>query len=57
MEPKGLLQCSQEPAIGPYPEPDESSVHTDSVICLITFNKYRGLFIRETVLRRTFLFC
>jgi hypothetical protein len=25
MEPEGSLPCSQEPAIGPYPKPDESS--------------------------------
>jgi len=25
MEPKGSLPCSQGPAIGPYPEPHESS--------------------------------
>jgi len=25
MEPEGSLPCSQEPAIGPYPEPNESS--------------------------------
>jgi hypothetical protein len=25
MEPQGSLPCSQKPAIGPYPEPDESS--------------------------------
>jgi hypothetical protein len=24
MEPERSLQCSQEPAIGPYPESDES---------------------------------
>jgi hypothetical protein len=27
MEPEGSLPCSQEPAIGPYPEPDESIAH------------------------------
>jgi len=27
MEPQDSLLCSQEPASGPYPEPDESSSH------------------------------
>jgi len=27
MESEGSLSCSQEPASGPYPEPDESSSH------------------------------
>jgi len=27
METKGSLPCLQEPAIGPYPEPDKSSSH------------------------------
>jgi hypothetical protein len=27
VEPDGSLPCSQQPAIGPYPEPDESSPH------------------------------
>jgi hypothetical protein len=25
MEPEGSLQCSQQPATGPYPQPEESS--------------------------------
>jgi hypothetical protein len=28
MEPEGSLPCSQEPAIDPCPEPDESCTHT-----------------------------
>jgi hypothetical protein len=27
METESSLQCSQKPAIGPYPEPEESSPH------------------------------
>jgi hypothetical protein len=27
MEAEGSLSCSQEPATGPYPEPDESNPH------------------------------
>jgi hypothetical protein len=31
MEPEGLLLCSQEPSIGPYPEPDKSNPHTPTL--------------------------
>jgi hypothetical protein len=27
MEPEGSLQCSQQPATGPYSEPDEYSLN------------------------------
>jgi hypothetical protein len=31
MEPESLLLCSQDPAIGPYPEPDESILHPPTI--------------------------
>jgi hypothetical protein len=32
MEPERSLPCSQEPATGPYPEPDASSPHFFTLI-------------------------
>jgi len=32
MEPKHSLQCSQQPATGPYPEPDESNPHPPNLL-------------------------
>jgi hypothetical protein len=37
MEPEIPLLCSEEPATGPYPEADESSSHTATLL-LIHFN-------------------
>jgi len=36
MESEGSLQCSQQPAIGPYPKPDESSLHLPTLTYLLT---------------------
>jgi hypothetical protein len=32
MEPEGSLQCSQESASGPYPEPDEFNPHFSTLL-------------------------
>jgi hypothetical protein len=34
MEPEGSFMCSQEPATGPYSEPDESNTHPISLRCI-----------------------
>jgi hypothetical protein len=31
MELKGLLHCSQEPATGPYPKPNKSNPHSQTL--------------------------
>jgi len=31
MEPEGYLPCSQDPAIGPCPDPTESSPHRPTI--------------------------
>jgi hypothetical protein len=31
MEPKGSLSCSQQPATGPYPEPDVANPHLSTL--------------------------
>jgi hypothetical protein len=38
MEPEDSLPCSQEPATGPYTEPDESNPHPPTYMTKIHFN-------------------
>jgi hypothetical protein len=38
MEPEGSLPCSQELAIGPYPEPDEFTPYHFLRFCMIRFD-------------------
>jgi hypothetical protein len=38
MEPEGLLQCSQEPATSPCPEPDQPSPYHPILLVKIHFN-------------------
>jgi hypothetical protein len=43
MEPKHSLPCSQQPAIGPYPEPDASSQKPSTLILIHSFHLRLGL--------------
>jgi hypothetical protein len=38
MEHEGSLPCSQEPSIGPYPEPDQSNPYHPILSSKIHFN-------------------
>jgi hypothetical protein len=41
MEPKSSLPCPQEPSIGPYPEPNQSSPYYPSLSLLRLFSHLR----------------
>ena len=40
MEPEVSLLCSQEPAIGPYPEPDESRADSSILLFKVTVDTW-----------------
>jgi hypothetical protein len=44
MEPKGSVSCSQEPATGPYPNPDESSPNITTLFPQDIFLYYPTIF-------------
>jgi hypothetical protein len=63
MTPEGLILCFQEPATGPYPEPDESSPHYhilfywDSFLILTSFLRVGlkcGLFLSGFTMKITY---
>jgi hypothetical protein len=41
MEPEGSLLCSQQPATGPHPEPEESNPHLPKLSRLILSSHLR----------------
>jgi hypothetical protein len=51
MEHENSLPCSQEPATGPYPEPDESSPHRVSLcsILILSFYLRQGLLSETSI--------
>jgi hypothetical protein len=46
MEPEVLLLCPQEPTIGPFPEPDESSPQMNPTI-ILAINKSSKYFMED----------
>jgi len=44
MEPEGSFMCSQEPATGPYSEPDESNPHRHTLFHKIAPRKMKSVF-------------
>jgi len=53
MEPKGSLLCSQEAIIDPYPEPDESSSHTTTLLLYDSFQYYHpnNIWLRVQIMK------
>jgi hypothetical protein len=49
MEPQCSLPCSQEPATGPYPEPDESTPHLPTLRFPLPNRSKQSVHVQESV--------
>jgi hypothetical protein len=54
MEPEHILPCSQHPATGPYPKPDDSSPNISNLIYMFHSNNNSPLFMEAVPSFRIF---
>jgi hypothetical protein len=50
MKPEASILCSQEPATGPYPQPDESSPQSKTLFKIVRFQFLTAVSMKMAVL-------